>query len=133
MSFYAARFADGPGITVPDYIVQDVPGVGGGSGSILLSNATITDLSSVGFVVGNFSVIGGSTRAYTFTLTSNPGGLFTVGGSTLSVAAAVSAGIDPISARASDTGTSVINGSFSITVVSTGVAAFTPTYPYLGF
>lgn len=131
MAFYAPRFADGPAITVPDYIVNSVPGVGGGSGSIALSNATtLTDQSSVGTVVGNFSIIGGSTRAYTFTLTNNPGGLFSVGGSTLSVAAALTAGTDPISARASDTGVSVITGSFNITVTS---SAFVPTFELLGF
>ncbi len=98
---------------------------GGSGGVLLLSGTTTTAGASVGTVIGNFSVSGGSTRAYTFSLTSNPGGLFSVGGSTLAVAAALTAGTDPITARASDTGVSVINGSFNITVTSTsaGTAA----------
>lgn len=133
MSFYAPRFADGPPNTVPDYIVQNILGVGGAGGSILLSNATVTEGSSVGTVIGNFSVSGGSTLPYTFTLTSNPGGLFSVGGSTLAVAAALTAGIAPITVRASDTGVSVINAPFSITITSSTPAGFVWTYPYLGF
>lgn len=134
MSFYKPNFIDSIAQTVPDYIIQSNPSSGGGvGGSILLSNATVTDVSSVGTVVGNFSVAGGSTRAYTFTLTSNPGGLFSVGGSTLAVAAVLTAGNAPITVRASDTGISVINGSFNITIVSTALAAYVPTYPYVGF
>jgi hypothetical protein len=133
VSFYAPRFADGPAITVPDYIVQNVPSTGGASGSILLSNATVTEGSSVGTVVGNFSVSGGSTRPYTFSLTSNPGGLFSVGGSTLAVAAALTAGLAPITVSASDTGTSVINGAFTITITSSTPSTYVPTYPYVGF
>lgn len=100
---------------------------------LTLSNVTIGSASSVGTVIGDFAVINGSTRAYTFSLTSNPGNLFSVSGSTLAVAAALSAGTDPIAARASDTGTSVVTGSFSINVISTAAAAFTPTWPYFGF
>ena len=132
MSFYKPNFIDNVGLTVPDYIIQNIPSTGGaGGGLILLSNATVTDTSSAGTVVGNFSVSGGSTRAYTFTLTSNPGGLFSVGGSTLAVAAALTAGNAPITTRASDTGVSVINGAFNITITST--TSFAPTYPYVGF
>lgn len=136
MSFYKTGFIANIVQTVPDYIIQSNPSGGGGAslGSILLSNATVAEGSSVGTVVGNFSVSGGSTRPYTFTLTSNPGGLFSVGGSTLAVAAALTAGIAPIAVRASDTGTSVINGGFDITIFSTGVAVtYVPTYPYVGF
>lgn len=130
VSFYKPSFIANVVQTIPDYIIQNVPSTGGAGGVILLSNATVTDASSVGTVVGDFSVVGGSTRAYTFTLTSNPGGLFSVGGSTLAVAAALTAGNDPITVRASDTGVSVINGAFNITVTS---ASFAPTYPYVGF
>lgn len=135
MSFQKPNFIDNIARSVPDYIIQNVPSVGSGVGVgvILLSNATVTELSSVGTVIGNFSVSGGSTRTYTFSLTSNPGGLFSVGGSTLAVAAALTAGTDPITAQASDTGVSVLTGFFNITVVSTGVSAFVPTYPYVGF
>ena len=131
MSFYKPSFIANVAQTVPDYIIQSNPSTGGaGGGLILLSNATVTEGSSVGTVVGDFSVVGGSTRAYTFTLTSNPGGLFSVGGSTLAVAAALTAGTDPITVRASDTGISVINGAFNITITST---SYVPAYPYVGF
>jgi len=131
VSFYKPRFIENIVQTVPDYIVQSNPSSGGGAGGlILLSNATVTEGSSVGTVVGDFSVVGGSTRAYTFSLTSNPGGLFSVGGSTLAVAAALTAGNAPITVRASDTGVSVINGAFNITITST---SYVPTYPYVGF
>ena len=131
MSFYKPSFIANVVQTVPDYIIQSNPSTSGaGGGLILLSNATVTEGSSVGTVVGDFSVSGGSTRAYTFTLTSNPGGLFSVGGSTLAVAAALTAGNAPITVRASDTGVSVINGGFNITITST---SYVPTYPYVGF
>jgi len=133
VSFQKPNFVAYIAQTVPDYIVQGVPSSGGNGGSILLSNATVTEGSSVGTVVGNFSVTGGSTRAYTFTLTSNPGGLFSVGGSTLAVAAALTAGNAPITVRASDTGISVINGAFNITITSSTPASFVWTYPYVGF
>ncbi len=133
MAFYPPRFADGPVLTVPDYIVQNVPSVGGGtSGLILLSNATVTSASSVGTVVGDFSVSGGSTRAYSFTLTAGAS-LFTVTNSTLAVGAALSVGSVAITANATDTGTSSLTGSFLITILSTGVAAFVPTFELLGF
>jgi len=134
VSFYKPSFIDNIGKTVPDYIIQNIPSTGGASGGlILLSNATVTEGSSVGTVVGDFSVVGGSTRAYAFILTSNPGGLFSVGGSTLAVAAVLTAGNAPITVRASDTGVSVINGAFNITITSTLPVTFVPTYPYLGF
>jgi hypothetical protein len=134
VSFYKTAFIDNIAQTVPDYIIQNVPSHGSGLGGvILLSNATVTELSSIGTVIGNFSVSGGSTRAYTFTLTSNPNGYFSVGGSTLAVAAALTAGSVPITVRASDTGTSVLNGPFMITILSTGGSAYAPTYPYVGF
>ena len=134
MSFYKPNFIDNVGQTVPDYIIQSNPSSGGaGGGLILLSNSTVTEGSSVGTVVGNFSVIGGSTRAYTFTLSSNPGGLFSVGGSTLAVDAALTAGNAPITVRASDTGISVIDGAFNITITSSVPANFVWTYPYVGF
>jgi len=121
-----------PGV-IPDNIPSGIPGGDDGGAVILLSNAAITDGSSVGTKVGTFSVSGGSTRAYTFTLTNTAGGKYTVGGSTLEVAAALSVGFDLITARASDTGTSVVTGSFTITVTSSTPANYVPTYPYVGF
>lgn len=102
----------------------------GNSGPTLsLSNSLITAGSSVGTKIGNFSVTGGSTRTYTFTLVSNPGGLFSVAGSTLSVAAALSPGSDPISAKADDGNGSTVTSPFLITVISTAA----PTVPSLQF
>ncbi len=92
-------------------------------GFLALSNATLTAPATTGTVVGNFSVTGGSTRTYTFSLTSNPGTLFGVSGSTLSVATGpLSANSYPITARASDTGNSVVIGSFTITVNSSAIS-----------
>lgn len=100
--------------------------------AILLSNATVTAASSVGTVVGDFSVVGGSTRPYTFSLTAGAS-LFNVGGSTLAVNASLSPGSVSITAQASDTGTSVVNAPFLITIISTGVSSFVPTFYILGF
>lgn len=114
----------------PDYIATYITTYPSGSlnpvsggGTLNLSNATTTTISSVGTVIGNFSVTGGSTRTYTYTLTSNPGGLFSVGGSTLAVAAALSQGSDPITAQANDGNGSIITAPFLITVISTAVGA----------
>lgn len=82
-----------------------------------LFDTKVTDASSIGTVIGNFSV-SGSTRAYVFSLTSNPGGLFSVSGSTLAVASALTEGIAPISASAIAVGAPTITGSFNITVGS---------------
>jgi len=53
--------------------------------------------------------------------------------STLAVGAALSVGSFPITAQASDTGTSVITGTFLITALSTTAASFVPTFELLGF
>jgi hypothetical protein len=98
------------------------------AGLIQLSNATVTAASSVGTVVGDFSVVNGSTRTYTFTLTTGTS-LFTVTNSTLAVGAALSAGSVSITAQASDTGTSVISGTFLITIISTAA----PSIPAMQF
>jgi len=113
--------------TVADYLVGDSAGA-----AIRLSNATIGSQSSIGTVVGNFSVAGGSTRAYTFTLTAGTSN-FSVGGSTLSVSSNISLGLESITAKATDTGTSVITGSFLINVISTAATGFVPTFELFGF
>jgi hypothetical protein len=128
-----SAFSDNIPNVIPDNIPSGIPGGDDNGAVILLSNAAITAGSSVGTKVGTFSVSGGSTRPYTFSLTNDAGGKYTVGGSTLEVAAALSVGFDLITARASDTGTSVVTGSFTITVTSSAVAAYVPTYPYVGF
>src|SRR5712671_2798260 len=123
-----ALFADYLITYLSDGALVDYPIGGGASGAaIRLSNATIGSLSSIGTVVGNFSVAGGSTRAYTFSLTAGTSN-FSVGGSTLSVSSGISIGLESITAKATDTGTSVITGSFLINVISTAVVSgFVPT------
>lgn len=83
--------------------------------TIHLSNATIPATSSIGTVVGALTVTGG-TGSYTFTLTSNPGSLFAISGSNLQVAAALSAGSDPISIKADNGAGSTVTQPFLITV-----------------
>jgi hypothetical protein len=61
---------------------------------ILISNSTVLDNVSIGTNVGTLSVAGGS-GTYTFSLTSNPGGLFATAGTNgvnLNTAAALTAG-----------------------------------------
>lgn len=92
--------------------------VPGGGAQLRLSNTTIPDTSSVGTVVGTFSVVGGK-GSYTYTLTSNPGGLFSISGNQLQVAAALTAGSDPITVQANNGAGSVITQPFTIIVTST--------------
>jgi hypothetical protein len=90
-----------------------------GGARISLSSSTISVSATVGTVIGTLSVIGG-TGAYTFTLTSNPGSLFSISGSSLQVAAALSAGSDAISINANNGVGSSITQPFLITVTPTG-------------
>ena len=86
-----------------------------------LSNKSIASTAATGALVGNFSVTGG-TGVYTFSLTSNPGNLFqVVGTSLLSSTSPLSPGSDPITAKADNGAGSVIITPFIITVpASTG-------------
>lgn len=114
------------GVTLPSEGVSLIPEPAawfGPSGTLHLSNTLVNVLSSVGTPVGNFSVTGGSTRAYTYTLTADPSGYFTIGGSTLAVNSTLSVSDPTITVRASDTGTSVVTGSFTLTIFSTGASA----------
>lgn len=87
-----------------------------GSGpSIALSSATVPSTASIGTTVGALSVVGG-VGTYTFTLTSNPGGLFAISGSNLNVAAALSVGSDAITIKADNGAGGVIVQPFLITV-----------------
>jgi hypothetical protein len=60
---------------------------------------TIIHTASIGTVVGTLSVVGGL-APYTFSLTSNPGGLYSIAGNQLKVAAALTAGINAITIQA---------------------------------
>lgn len=83
---------------------------------ILLSNASIPDSTASGSTVGTLSVSNGGT--YTYSLTSNPGSLFSITGTALKTAATISAGSYSITVRATGTPT-VADRAFLITVTST--------------
>ena len=90
----------------------------GGKPLIQLSNATVASSASIGTTVGTLSVLRG-TGTYTYALTSNPGGLYSIAGSALQVAAALSAGSDPITIRATPSGSgATITQPFTITVTN---------------
>jgi hypothetical protein len=96
---------------------------------IALSNNSVNWLSSVGTVVGDFSVTGSSLIAYTYTLTAGTS-LFSVSGSTLSLNGSANLGaLASITVQASDAGTTVLYADFDITIIST----YAPTYPFVGF
>lgn len=86
---------------------------------IALSNATVASTATVGTTIGSLSVVNGI-GSYTFTLTSNPGTLFSISGSSLQVAAALTAGSDPITIHADNGAGGVITQPFTITVSSPG-------------
>src|SRR6185312_3212904 len=86
--------------------------------TILLSNATVASTATVGTTVGALSVVNGS-GTYTFTLTSNPGGLFAISVANLNVAAALTAGSpDPITIHADNGTGGLITQLFVITVTA---------------
>lgn len=99
--------------------------------SIQLSNATIADTADINDIVGVLSVANGE-GDYTFTLTSNPETLFKISGSSLEVAAALSAGSDAITVHADNGAGSTIDRAFIITVTHMS-ASRVPTFEFLGF
>lgn len=108
-----------------------------GAGGITIvtspSSLSIADTASVGDVVGTIAVLGG-TGSYTFTLTSNPGGLFSITGNQLKVAASLSAGTDPITIHADNGAGSTGDLATSVVVTHTVVPpAFIPTFELWGF
>lgn len=105
---------------------------GGSAGSELeLSNNTTKDNALVGDLVGVFSVVGG-TGTYTYSLLLNPSGFFSISGSDLLVAAALTAGTDMIIVEADNGAGDVIVQLFSIKI-SHVVVGYVPTYELLGF
>lgn len=104
--------------------------VGAGGAILNLSGNSVAATASIGTVIGSLAVIGGK-GVYTFSLTSNPGGLFSISGSNLQVAAALTAGTDPITIQANNGAGSIINRSFAIVV--TGAGSAHPTFFILGF
>jgi hypothetical protein len=99
-----------------------------------LSSTSIGEAAAIGATVGVLSVSGG-TGTYTFTLTSNPGGLFAISGSNLNVAAALTPGVKPITVQAAGGVPTPLSQAFAITVTATVVTppASNPTYYFLGF
>lgn len=91
----------------------------GGRPAIEISNATVASTATVGTTIGSLSVVNGI-GSYTFTLTSNPGTLFSISGSSLQVAAALTAGSDPITIHADNGAGGVITQPFTITVTGGG-------------
>jgi hypothetical protein len=91
--------------------------------TIQISSATVADTASIGAVVGALSVVGG-TGSYTFTFATggNPGSLFSISGSNLQVAAALTAGSYAITVHAVGTGNPP-DRAFLITVTHAGVVA----------
>lgn len=92
---------------------------GRGGPAIALSASTVLDSASVGTTIGTLSVLGG-TGSYTFTLTSNPGSLFSITGTALKVAASLTAGSDAITIRADNGAGGVVTQPFLITVTASG-------------
>lgn len=97
-------------------------------GFITLSASTIPATATIGTTIGTLAVVGGI-GVYTFTLTSNPGGLFSISGTALQVGAALTQGSDPITIKADNGAGSVITQPFLITVTG----SFIPTFELLGF
>lgn len=102
--------------------------VGGARITLNLSAATVADTAAVGTVIGTFSVTGG-TGSYTYTFTSNPGTLFSITTNQLKVAAALTAGSDPITVQASNGAGSVVTRAFLITVTTS--AAQSEPFPII--
>jgi len=101
---------------------------------VLLTNNTISTAFTIGQTVGVLSVVGGS-GTYTYSLLSNPGGLFAISGSNLNVAAALTAGDKPITVRASGGVPTPVDRVFTITVTppqALGITALVGAFPLTG-
>ncbi len=93
-----------------------------------LSNASIASTAATGSVVGNFSVTNG-TGVYTYSLTSNPGSLFNVVGTSLVASTSpLTPGSDPITAKADNGAGSIVIRAFLITVPAS--AAIVPSLDF---
>ena len=90
-----------------------------------LSAFSIASTAATSTVIGNFSVSGG-TGVYTYSLTSNPGGLFAVSGTSLvNAIQGLTPGSDPITAQGNNGAGSIVSAPFLITVI--GSAGFQPS------
>lgn len=81
-----------------------------------LTGLSIASTAATGTLIGTFSVTNPAAGTYTFSLTSNPGSLFTVVGSTLvNAVSPLTPGSDPITAQAAN-GPSIATSAFTVTV-----------------
>lgn len=93
-----------------------------------LSAATIPDSTEIGGTIGTLSVANGS-GSYTYSLTSNPGTLFSITGDLLQTAAELTAGSYPITVSADNGVDSPLSRAFLITVTeSAGSTNYTGAY-----
>ena len=92
-----------------------------------LSAATIASTAATGTLIGNFSVSNG-TGVYTYSLTSNPGGLFQVSstGVLSNAIQGLTPGSDPITAQANNGAGSIVSSPFLITVLTANTLQDTP-------
>jgi len=94
-----------------------------------LSAASIASTAATSTVIGNFSVSNG-TGVYTFTLTSNPGGLFAVSGTSLiNAISPLTPGSDAITAKGDNGAGSVVSSPFLITVIGSA-SSFVPSLDF---
>jgi hypothetical protein len=101
----------------------------GGAG-VALSNATVAANATIGTTVGTLSVVGG-TGTYTYSLTSNPGGLYAISGSSLNVAAALSPGTTPVTVQAIGGVPTPLSNVFAITVTPVPVVPANTVLPVI--
>jgi hypothetical protein len=101
----------------------------GGAG-VALSNATVAANATIGTTVGTLSVVGG-TGTYTYSLTSNPGGLYAISGSNLNVAAALSPGTTPVTVQAAGGVPTPLSNVFAITVTPVPIVPANTVLPVI--
>ncbi|MGJ4888942.1 hypothetical protein ACQR1Y_12150 [Bradyrhizobium sp. HKCCYLRH3099] len=92
-----------------------------GSPLLNLSAASFAANASIGTAVGALSVSRGI-GSYTYSLTSNPGSLFAISGSTLQVNnASIAAGSYPVTIQANNGAGSIVTRSFLLVATASGV------------
>ena len=94
------------------------------------STLTVFDNATVGTVVGTLAVANG-TGTYTFSLTSNPGGKYSITGNQLKVNAPLTAGTDTITIQANNGAGSIVNLTTTVSVLH--FVSYAGTWPYYGF
>ena len=101
-------------------------------GTIVSSPAflSVASNATIGTVVGTFSVTGGLSPSYTYTLFSDNLGYFSIVGNQLQVNAAMSVGTDVIVVQAAGSLGDVLQQPMSVQITPSG---YVPTYYFLGF